>query len=86
MNLFLVIYDRGAHQLLAVESFGADYGRAAERRAEAQHAAIAGGHSEREIVLLEADSLDVLKRTHSRYFFNGSQLADQVKRAVEAAA
>jgi hypothetical protein len=86
MNLFLVVYDRASHKLVSVDAFGVDYERAAETRAKAQRAAITAGDGEHEIVLLAADSLDVLKRTHSRYFFNGIQLMDQVKVAVEAAA
>jgi hypothetical protein len=86
MNLFLIIYDRAAHELISAQAFGSDYDAAAQARADAQHACADTGEADHEIVLLGAESLDVLRRTHSRYFVSGTELVDQVREAVEQAA
>ncbi len=75
---FLVIYDvsRGEAE---VEEFGTDYDRAQEAYAEAER-----GNRDREdvdIVLLSADSLETIKRTHSSYF----AARDELKRELLSA-
>jgi hypothetical protein len=61
---FLVTYDP-ARSEATVEGFGTDYGAAqdAYQRAERQ----ARG-TDLDVVLLSADSLETIKRTHSSYF------------------
>lgn len=86
MNLFLITYDRTAHRLDSVQTFGSDYDEGARARSSAQHAATESGRTDQEIVLLGADSIEVLRRTHSRYFVGGLQLLDQVREAIEQAA
>jgi hypothetical protein len=86
VSFFLVIYDRRAHRLTSLEAFGDDYESAAKARNEAEHAATGLEGEEREVVLLEAESVDVLTHTHSRYFVDGRRLPDQIKEAVESAA
>jgi hypothetical protein len=64
MSIFLLVYDRHAGRLLQITSFE-DSVRfeavAARRRSEVQHRG-------KEVVLLEADSEDDLRKTHGRYF------------------
>lgn len=49
-----------------VEEFGTDYEAAQAAYEQAERAA--RGRSDLDVVLLSADSLDTLKRTHSSYF------------------
>lgn len=65
INHFLVVYNL-AEGKANVESFGTDYDAALEAYAKAEE-----DFSNREtydIVLLGADSIDTIKRTHSSYF------------------
>lgn len=62
---FLVTRDV-THHATTVEEFGADYDAAQAAYDEAERAA--RGRSDLDVVLLSADSLDTLKRTHSSYF------------------
>lgn len=86
MNFFLVIYDRNSHRLVSMGEFGEDYDAAARSRAEAELRGVAAGNTNMEIVLLGAESLDVLNRTHSRYFIEGRELINRVQEAIERAA
>ena len=83
MNFFLVVYDRRAHRLVSVHPFGTDYATAAAARAQAVQESIDDGDRDREIVLLSAQSLDVLTRTHGRYFMSGNQLIDHMIDAIK---
>lgn len=81
MKIFLLIYDRSAKRLLRVEEYEqADRSRALRDRHQAEVAAMQQ-HRDEEIVILEAESLDVLKRTHGSYFYTvqelGQRLLDQ---------
>lgn len=62
---FLVIYDI-AHSRADVEAFGTDYAAAlaAYEAAEQEHR----DRDDVDIVLLGADSLETIKKTHSSYF------------------
>lgn len=62
---FLVIYDVKA-RTASVSSFGTDYDAAIKAYAEAEGGARDKG--DLDIVLLSADSLETIKRTHSSYF------------------
>jgi hypothetical protein len=62
---FLVIYDIGAQQA-HVQDFGTDYDAALKAYAKAEEDA--RDRSDLDIVLLSADSLETVKRTHSSYF------------------
>jgi hypothetical protein len=63
---FLVVFDPATGDV-AVESFGNDYEAAQAAYAEAE---LANGDVDAtlDIVLLSADSLDTIKKTHSSYF------------------
>jgi hypothetical protein len=65
---FLVTRDI-ARRETTVEEFGTDYDAAQAAYQEAERAA--RGRSDLDVVLLGADSLDTLKRTHSSYFDSG---------------
>jgi hypothetical protein len=65
---FLVIYDIDASKA-EVREFGTDYDEAL--RAYDQGEQDARGRSNLEVVLLSAESLDTIKRTHSSYFESG---------------
>jgi hypothetical protein len=62
---FLVTRDVTRRKTSVVE-FGADYDAAQHAYQEAEQAA--RGRSDLDVVLLSADSLDTVKRTHSSYF------------------
>jgi hypothetical protein len=68
MRVFLVRYDRRRQRLIEIREFSA------ARRPEAEEARFRAElealrrHQDMEIVILEADSLDVLRQTHRSYF------------------
>jgi hypothetical protein len=62
---FLVTRDVALGETSVVE-FGDDYDAAQHAYQEAEQAA--RGRSDLDVVLLSADSLDTIKRTHSSYF------------------
>jgi hypothetical protein len=63
---FLVVYDPAADKT-EVRTFGADYDAAQAAYADAERANEAA-EAELDIVLLGADSLATIKKTHSSYF------------------
>ncbi len=65
---FLVIYDIDASQA-EVKEFGTDYDKALN--AYDQFEQDARNHQNIEVVLLSAESLQTIKRTHSSYFESG---------------
>ena len=75
MTHFLLVYDRDAGQLLRQQVF-ADGPEAmqARFRAESEFA----GRREIEIVALDAESDEELRRTHGRYFLSLAELAGRM--------
>lgn len=67
---FLVIYDVRAAKV-SVKPYGTDYDAAIKAYADAEDAARDRG--DLDIVLLSADSLETIKRTHSSYFDVGGK-------------
>jgi hypothetical protein len=65
---FLVIYDIEAGKA-EVREFGTDYDEALRAYDECEHEA--RGRANIEVVLLSAESLETIKRTHSSYFESG---------------
>ena len=63
---FLVVYDPAAEET-EVRAFGTNYDAAQAAYADAERANEAA-ESALDIVLLSADSLETIKRTHSSYF------------------
>ncbi len=77
MKYFVVEYERPTQTLRMCQEFpGTDYAAAAKLRFERDLAN--REHPEVETVLLGADSLDVLKVTHGRYFYTFTELAQQM--------
>ncbi len=75
---FLVIYNPATAET-DVRSFGTDYDAAQAAYAEAEQAS--GLATKLDIVLLSADSLETIKKTHSSYFGNdNSQLRELLPR------
>jgi hypothetical protein len=65
---YLLIYDLRAGRLLETRAFeSADEASAAYSKAERQHL----DQPDIEIVLIGADSLDTIRRTHGHYFATG---------------
>jgi len=75
MTHFLLVYDREAGELLRSEVF-VERGDAmqARFRAESEFA----GRSEIEVVALDAESEEELRRTHGRYFLTLTELAGRM--------
>ena len=66
--LFLIEYDRRRGEIVTLETFdGAERGKAEDARLEMELELHRLG-VEREVVILEANSEEALRRTHSRYF------------------
>lgn len=74
MKFFLVVYDRSRGKLVDLKTF-AEPQRAAALRARFQRETAERSRPEIEVVLLGAESLDDLKRTHARYFSSLEELA-----------
>lgn len=67
MSQFLIVYDRDAAELLKIEEFGNGRAAALAARINAESEYRPLGRVI-EVVVLGAQSLEDLKRTHSRYF------------------
>jgi len=75
MTHFLLVYDRDAGQLLRKEVFvNSSDAMQARFRAESEFA----GRREIEVVALDAESEEELRRTHGRYFFSLAELAGRM--------
>lgn len=77
---FLLIYDHKTRQLCHQEVFApndADAATAAYQQAEARY----GEQAEIEIVLIGADSIETIQRTHGHYFDSGD-IRSRYMRAV----
>lgn len=73
---FLVVFDPETDEV-AVQKFGTDYDAAQAVYAEAEQAN--GGVDARlDIVLLSADSLETIERTHSSYFGADSKQLEEL--------
>ena len=75
MTHFLLVYDRDAGQLVRKQQFAERVDAMQARfRAESEFA----DRREIEVVALDAESEDEMQRTHGRYFFGLSELADRM--------
>jgi hypothetical protein len=63
---FLVIYDIAAREANVDDRYGSDYDAALAAYASAEETY--RGRDDIEVVLLGADSIDTIKKTHSSYF------------------
>jgi hypothetical protein len=75
MTLFLIEYDRTAGKILSMRSFASEERQeAAKVRLDLEIELLRRGQI-REVVLLEANSEDALRKTHRRYFEDLETLA-----------
>lgn len=77
--IFLVHYDRATGTLVDIQEFSSRE-KAADARSELE-LSLLDCEGLREIVLLEAESIETLKKTHSRYF---NSLGDLARNRVDA--
>lgn len=78
MKLFLLRYDRRHGELLSIAEFGgSDFPAANKELLRAETA-----NPELEVVLLQAESEEQLRKTHGRYFGEFRELADIARAAV----
>jgi hypothetical protein len=71
VNNYLLVYDRARGKLLVEQEFSDRAAALQERfRLERQHA----GNKDVEVVVLGADSAEVIRRTHARYFRTTAEL------------
>ena len=73
--IFLIEYDRASGLLVEVQPFAATAGANAQKARLTLELDRAASNLDREIVILEADSEEQLRRTHRRYFEPLSVLA-----------
>lgn len=71
--IFLIEYDRSRQRLWSIREFAHGALEQASRARFKIEAELLQSGTEREVVILEAESLEELKRTHRRYF---SELAE----------
>ena len=78
MTLFLIEFDRGTHTLVGPPRQFADADRetAFRERLQAQTLIVRDGLN-RDIVLLEAESIEDLQHTHGSFFSSPQQLAER---------
>ncbi len=73
--IFLLQYNRKGGELVKLTQYEeSDRLDAQNKRLQLELSLLQGGLDD-EVVLLEADSLDALRQTHSRYFLNPREIA-----------
>jgi hypothetical protein len=73
--IFLIEYDRARGEIVRLEAFPDSERRAAEEARLEMEIGLNRDEVDREVVILEAESEEALRRTHRRYFENLSELA-----------
>ena len=72
---FLLNYDRQRGEIVTLRTFPESQREQAEEARLGLEIELSRAHVEREVVLLEAESEDALRRTHRRYFAQWDTLA-----------
>jgi hypothetical protein len=72
--LFLIEYDRNKGEIVTFRGFGEGESESAEQARLELELDLNHRHVEREVVLLEAENEEALRRTHRRYFEDLAQL------------
>lgn len=75
MMIFLVEYDRARGEIVTLERFADSERRRAEEARLEIEVGLNREEVDREVVILEAESEEALRRTHRRYFENLTELA-----------
>ena len=73
--IFLIQYNRSLGQVVALKAFSESERRVAEDTRLELEIRLNQNEIDHEVVLLEAESEDALRRTHRRYFENLTELA-----------
>jgi hypothetical protein len=73
--IFLIEYDRARGEIVTLKRFYDSERRAAEEARLEMEIGLNRDEVDREVVILEAESEEALRRTHRRYFENLSELA-----------
>lgn len=74
--IFLIEYDRNRGQIVTFETFDDSERRKAEDSRLEMELALNHLGIEREVVILEADTEEALRRTHRRYFEDLAELVN----------
>ncbi len=72
--LFLIEYDRSRGEIVTFKEFEGEEARSAEQARLEMELDLNRRGVEREVVLLEAENEEALRRTHRRYFEDLAQL------------
>ena len=72
--LFLIEYNRSRGEIVTFREFGEGQSKSAEEARLDMELDLNHRGIEREVVLLEAENADALRRTHRRYFEDLAQL------------
>jgi hypothetical protein len=73
--IFLIEYDRSSGEIVTIETFADSDRHDAERERLELEIRLNRNEVNHEVVLLEAESEEALRRTHRRYFENLTELA-----------
>jgi hypothetical protein len=73
--IFLIEYDRTRGEIVRLETFPDSERQAAEESRLEMEIGLNRDEVDREVVILEAESEEALRRTHRRYFENLEELA-----------
>jgi hypothetical protein len=76
MMIFLIEYDRNRGQIVTFETFNDSERQKAEDSRLEMELALNHLGIEREVVILEADTEEALRRTHRRYFEDLAELVN----------
>jgi hypothetical protein len=76
--LFLIEYDRTNARRVYYEEFADDRRREAQERRIQREVDVNRASLDHEVVLLEANSVDELRETHGRYFFDLGEMMDRL--------
>ncbi len=79
--IYLLIYDRTARSVLALEEFR----ESDTARSDAERAALEERYRQREdveVVTLTSDSRETLRRTHGRYFLTDAEIVAEIERRI----
>jgi hypothetical protein len=80
--IFLIEYDRRLGRLISSKEFEASARPEAEEARFERELALYRSGSDREVVRLDAASVESLRRTHGRYFYTLTELLEQFAKSI----
>ncbi len=78
----LIEYDRRLGRLISLKEFEASARPEAEEARFERELALHRSGSDREVVLLDAASVEHIRRTHGRYFLTLTEMLDQFAKSI----